>query len=316
MPEHLLNIPCRPIVTNRLAIGKPTQHGVYSVIKAPQEYLSEALLKICAGQHPVGSVARSRAILEILWETLPTAAMRTAYFENLERMLEKQPDIPAPGQIVLGLGAGRCGSTSLTALMASVEGSCSTHENPPAIYWEPMEEQIQFHIARLKLLANFFPLVFDAAHWWLNPLETFFSHFPEAKVIGLHRDEDACVRSFMKIKGLGPGSLNHWAPPGNAIWKSNNWDPTYPTYQLPMHSQKNSDDAKKEMIGRYVRDYNSQLTELAGRFPDRVLLVQTEELGKSIVQKKIFDFIGLLGTLMDINLNVGTIGDGLRGYKY
>jgi len=98
-----------------------------------------------------------------------------------------------PGQIVLGLGSGRCGSTSLSALLGAIEGSCATHENPPLIYWRPEKAQLDFHMRRFKLLSEFFPLVFDASHWWLRAIDRFFTDFPNGKAIGLHRYSQTCA---------------------------------------------------------------------------------------------------------------------------
>src|SRR5262249_11185567 len=98
-----------------------------------QKDLSEELLKICADQHPIGSVGLGGVILDWMWEIPPTETLRAAYFENLELLLKKRPKRQVPGQIVFGLGTGRCGSTSLTALLGTIAESRSTHENPPPI---------------------------------------------------------------------------------------------------------------------------------------------------------------------------------------
>jgi DNA invertase Pin-like site-specific DNA recombinase len=37
-----------------------------------------------------------------------------------------------------------------------------------------------FHLRRLRVLSDYFPLVFDAAHWWLNSLHRFFAEFETA----------------------------------------------------------------------------------------------------------------------------------------
>jgi hypothetical protein len=44
----------------------------------------------------------------------------------------------------------------------------------------------------------------------------------------------------MKIKGLGPGSCNHWAPYGNGVWTAERWDATYPSYDVPENAWRSS----------------------------------------------------------------------------
>jgi hypothetical protein len=266
---------------------------------------------------PLGSIERSHLILQILLSGFPTPTLSAAYFENLDRLLAGKPRLKAPGRIVLGMGSGRCGSTSLAGLLTTVDGSCCTHENPPGICWEPLEEQLAFHMRRFERLAQLFPLVFDASHWWLNAADRFFDCFPDGRVIGLSRDIEACTRSFMKIMGTGRGSLNHWVPPANHIWRPDDWFPFYPTYPMPSYAERDPDGAKAEVIRRYIRDYNERLQDLATRFAGRVMLIRTEELAEPAAQRMIFDFVGLPGKASQMRLNAETIADGVsRTYRF
>ena len=211
---------------------------------------------------------------------------------------------------MLGLGAGRTGSTSLVEVLATAEGSCCTHENPPLISWIPKQIEIDFHIRRFKRLSQYFPLVADVSHWWINVLDEVFCHFADAKLVGVYRDLDSCAKSFMQIKGFGRNSYNHWVPYGNGIWAAARWDPTYPTYPIPELSERDPDNAKLELITRYVQEYNEKLHSIAARTPEKVLLMRTEELNIAAVQSTIFQFVGLSGQVIQSERNVGTTIDG------
>jgi len=50
--------------------------------------------------------------------------------------------------LVIALAAG-----GLAAMLASVTGSCCTHENPPLVSWTPEPEEIDFHLRRFRRLA-------------------------------------------------------------------------------------------------------------------------------------------------------------------
>jgi hypothetical protein len=283
--------------------------------RSAREKLAEVLFKLYNDQYPVGTIDRGRLILQLLADSFATPTLVAAYFENLERLFEGKPRQPSPGQVILGLGSGRCGSTSLTGILATIEGSCATHENPPLIYWSPEKEQLQFHIRRFKFLAEFYPLLFDASHWWLKALDRFFAELPDGKAIGLHRDVKTCAQSFVRFKGQKWGSFNHWTPPANGIWRANFWDPTYPTYSLPKDANEDPDAARMRLIVRYIEQYNNELFAIGERLREKVMLVRTEELALPPVQEKIFEFVGFRGSVSRLVLNVGTGNDGADAYR-
>jgi hypothetical protein len=284
--------------------------------RSTRENLAEFQFSLYQDQYAVGTIARSRFILVAMSGSFPTPTLVAAYFENLERILEARPRQPFPGQVIIGLGSGRCGSTSLSKVLASIEDSCSTHESPPMIYWNPEDEQLNFHMRRFKLLAEFFPLVFDASHWWLRATDRFFTEFPNGKAIGLHRDTQTCAQSFARVKGQGRGSLNHWVAPGNDIWRTNYWDPAYPAYSLPENANEDPDTARAQLIVRYVEEYNNELFALRERLPEKVMLIRTEELALPTVQQKTFDFVGLRGSISGPVLNAGTRDDGVEMFGF
>jgi hypothetical protein len=277
--------------------------------------LAGALLDHRPPVSAIGTVDRGRHLLQLIYQSFPTPALQSAYFENLEHLLRMVPRSQKRGQIVLGFGSGRSGSTSLTALLSTIEQSCCTHENPPLLYWERQPEQIEFHARRFEILARHFSLVFDASHWWLPAYASMATRFPDLKAIGLVRNERNCVESFFKVKGSSRGSLNHWVPAGNGIWRANFWDPTYPTYSIPTDAARNPDAAKRQLIARYVSEYNHELARLAASDSKRVLLIKLEDFDGLETKRRIFEFIGFSGTNVSPRLNVGTVADSisLRG---
>jgi hypothetical protein len=262
------------------------------------------------GEQPSGTLDRSRLLLEIIEACCPTSTLEDAYFANLNLMLRGREKVSCPGRLVLGLGSGRCGSTTLAALLATVDGACCTHENPPLIFWKPDQAQTEFHIRRFRLLCEYYSLVADVSHWWLNVLDMFFQHFPNSRAVGLVRDADECAKSFMRIKGYGRGSMNHWVSHDNGIWATHSWDPVYPSYPVPAYARNAVDRAKLELIRRYVSEYNERLAAVAQRLPDRVLLLRTEELNRPAIQQRIFEFAGVQGRIVKLKLNVRDVSEG------
>jgi hypothetical protein len=276
------------------------------------ERIAKTLLNKMSNEPDRGPREACQRILAIIGASYPTKELAGEYFSNLEILLGNMRPLENPGQLVIGLGPGRCGSTSLAAMLATVANSCSTHESPPLLFWTPQSEQIDFHIKRFRMLANYHSLVADVSHWWLNSIERIFDMFADAKVVGLIRDPDDCALSFMRIQGYGKGSFNPWVRSGNSFWRSGHWDPTYPSYALPPNADKSPDLAKREIITRYVKEYNAQLERLARSAPDRVKLVRTEELGKDTVQEQIFQIAKSRGQTSTWKLNVKGTTEGRK----
>lgn len=275
-----------------------------------RQNLSDAAFRVLEKGETLGTIGRGRLILRIIEEGYPSANLEAAYFENLEFMFKDRKRRESPGQIILGLGTGRCGSTSFSALLGTIENSLCTHENPPLIFWTPKIEQLQFHVKRFNFLAQYFSVVADVSHWWLNAIDNVLEFLPNCKAIGIHREIHDCARSFMRTCGYGFGSRNHWAPYENNIWAHHLWDPTYPTFPVETGASKDPDRIKYELIKRYIFEYNAHLEEMATRAPKRVMLIRSNELNDPTTQTRIFEFVGMFGRVSSVNLNVGTVSDG------
>lgn len=136
----------------------------------------------------------------------------------------------------------------------------STHENPSVVFWEPLTRQTQFHRRRFEVFSGYVPLVADCSHWWINVIDTMFSTFPTAKAIGVRREMEDCLRSWMKVS---PQDLNHRVAPYNHIWLTDRWDPLYPHCEMPLAAKRDRRGAKADLVRRYVSDYNRRLGALA-----------------------------------------------------
>jgi hypothetical protein len=263
----------------------------------------------------LGSIERQQFILNAIGMSFPSERLSAVYFENLDLLLRGRTRLAVPGKVVLGLGTGRSGSTTLAALLRTIDGALSTHENPAMISWEPMQQQLQFHFRRFRVLRDYFPLVADSTHWWLNALGPFFDAFPDAKAIGLARDTDPCVKSFLTIRSKNR-DFNHWVVPHNRIWHCDSWHPTYPSYELPKGARRDSAAAKRDLIRRYVVEYNDKLRAIAAARPDRLLVLRTEELDAPESRDKISDHIGFPVSAPSLRLNHGTIEDSTAGFNW
>jgi hypothetical protein len=86
--------------------------------RAAREQLAERLFEPHQIEFSGGTVERARLLLDIIQESFPTDALTSAYFDNLDLLLGVRRRRPVPGNIVVGLGSGRNGSTSLASVLA------------------------------------------------------------------------------------------------------------------------------------------------------------------------------------------------------
>lgn len=280
-------------------------------VDALQRYAAGLLaeLRFASSQAPE---EKCRQILNAIHNSYPTKELTDEYFLALELALRDKPRLDVPGQIVIGVGPGRCGSTSLSEMLGTISNSCCTHEGPPLIFWRPMNEQVDFHVRRFTMLAQYYSVVSDVSHWWLNAIGQIWERLPETKIIGLVRNPEECASSFMRIQGFGKGSLNPWAPRGNNFWRTGLWDATYPSYPVSDLTKHDPDRVKQGQIARYVREYNAQMADLAESHPDQVKLAPTENLSSPELQAEIFSIAKHRGESAAWKLNVRGVRDGKR----
>jgi hypothetical protein len=309
-----------------VARGKPQQalQTYAAVLKldphidAVRRRYVELLFRVNEPRWPLGTVERSRMLLSLLGMDVLTEAVEAAYFENLERLLDGRPRPARPGVLVLGLGSGRCGSTSLARALSGIEIICATHENPPMVHWRLTSEQLGLHCKRFRLLLDHFEVVFDSAHWWLNALDHMAAEFDGLKMIGLMRDADACARSFLEIKGTGLAAINHWVDHDGTFWKPALWDRFYPSYDPESFalgapggvSGTELASRQHELVRTYVADYNAALKRAKERLGERLLLLRTEDLSEGRTTDWIQAFLGIEGLNLQDVLNRGSLKDG------
>lgn len=286
--------------------------------EAAKRRFAELHLALAERQFPPGSERRGQLLLGLMGFDILNEAVEKAYLEDLEARLAGLERLKAPGALVLGLGSGRSGSTSLAALLAGAEAARATHENPPLVHWTPAPAQLRLHQKRFALLLERHPLVFDAAHWWLNAAGPMIEAFETVKLIALEREPEACARSFLKVKGVGRDSFNHWLDHDGSFWRPAVWDRLYPSYDPARFGLEAPQSASPEelaerqlrLVTAYVEDYNQALARLAETLGDKLLLLRTEALGERQAQDRILDFLGVKAPYLDAALNRGATADG------
>lgn len=227
--------------------------------------------------------------------------------DGLKQKLDSEHDADA-GRLILGIGTGRSGSTTLTKLWQLQQASYCSHEHPPRLSWRLNADRLAFQLERFDVLLNHYKFVGDVSHWWLPYIDAIIEKHENTRIVVLKRNRKATVDSFLKIKGGGgKGSINHWIKHDGSSWTKNIWDECYPKYKATK---------MKKALEYYWDDYYKTVDRLLKRYPESIKVFSTEELSNPDVQKELLLFCGYKEPVLmtDIYLNKGGAHDGERMY--
>ena len=132
----------------------------------------------------------------------------------------------ASGLVVIGLGTGRCGTVSLSKLLSAQAGVLVTHEAAPLLPWEVDRVKLERHVPYIQgWLDKGCSVAGDVAYFWLPYVPLFDEVFSRWKAVGLIRDRDEVVHSFLRKTT----QRNHWQIHDGSTWKLDAvYDPTFP----------------------------------------------------------------------------------------
>ena len=169
---------------------------------------------------------------------------------------------------LFGLGTGRCGSTSLAALLDSQPGAEITHGQKPYLPWILDREAVKLKVARLKTRHT--ETVGEVALFYLQSIETLLELLPEAKFIVLRRDKEKTISSF--ARNWKYNKLNLRQHERDYIF------PRYPSLSL------------LEALDKYYDDYYCATATLERKYPLSIRHFETEALNSKEGIAAILDF--------------------------
>jgi hypothetical protein len=188
-------------------------------------------------------------------------------------------------QLIIGLGSGRSGTTSLSRLLNIQPSSFFLHEGSfdRGDFLLPWEKDIDLMDRFFEILedesseAKFYGCV---ALFFLPYVEDIIKKYPNVKFIRLIRDRSAVVRSFLTHSG----NYNWWENHDGTYWKHDPvWDREFPKFNAV---------SKEEAIGKYWDFYNQQGLILQEKYPENFKIFNMENLNSRTGMNEIFDFVG------------------------
>jgi len=269
---------------------------------------SDSPMQYIRAQQAILELGRSQTrpalnlLLANLQETPDSQLYQGIYLAMLAESLKSQPHQSRVPQLIIGIGTGRCGSSSLSQLLKEQNANAFfSHEHPVRLAWGKSGQRLEWHLQRFKLLSKHFDFFGDVSHWWLPHCEQLLSLYPSCKIVALQREKTETIESFVNIKKTKHGTINHWSS-SDANRIPNMWDECYPTYAIP-HIE--------ECLARYWEDYYTEVQDLKEKFASSVLIVRTEQLADPETQRQLLEFCGFneIGINSDIHLNKLTASD-------
>lgn len=182
--------------------------------------------------------------------------------------------------ILIGLGTGRCGTTSLTDILNSADGCDVTHEMSAArlaLSWKFSEKGIQSVLQKLRQRSARFSG--DVAFFYLPYVEWIAQEAPETTFICMKRDRAETVESYVKKTK----NRDHWS---GLCAGSDPWDKLYPKFET---------DDKKEAIGMYWDMYYEE----ADRLERSGVRIKTFDMGLLNTREGVEEIMGFCGLKSD-----------------
>lgn len=188
--------------------------------------------------------------------------------------------------LILGVGSGRCGTHSLAALLDAQGGVACSHELRPILPWD---DSYAPYLAERFACIRQRPaqIVGDVSGQYLNYLPQALAD-PLVRVIGLKRDREETVESFVRWKTRNTKgnpwnsfSLNRRPPTTEGVL---HWQMAHPRYP--------SDDLR-ECLRLYWTEYYQRLEAIAAAHPGRVRIYATDALNDQAMVRQMLSFVGV-----------------------
>ncbi len=198
----------------------------------------------------------------------PTQGRTDPFLNQYEWFLSKRFDRrEKPGKVLLVIGTGRNGSTSMAWALRGIPHSLVTHERPPLLHWNNPGPRLEFHAEFFRISRKYFAIVGDVSHWWLPHANILREMLGPIHFVYLHRDLSETVASFERIKLRYNPPLNHWLPHQGEEWRQDSWDACYPNVlDIPLALECQDDEYKKfvcrRCISQYVKQYQLDARQL------------------------------------------------------
>lgn len=182
-------------------------------------------------------------------------------------------------QLIIGLGSGRCGTSSLSILLNEQNNCVSSHESLEHNYTWGQNFSTINNIIKQRFINNKF--VAETASYLLPNVDEFIEFYPNVKFIILKRGMIETVKSFM----YKTRNRNHWQTHNGTKYNHCRWDRSFPKFEA-----KN----KQHAIELYWEMYYD-LCSTINR--DRCFYINTPDLNDESICTEMLRWCGFTGPI-------------------
>jgi len=193
-------------------------------------------------------------------------------------------------KLIIGLGTGRCGTSSLSLLFNSQKDSYFTHEFIPHLPWNFNAFTLLDRLEELKKFKGNY--IGDVALYYLPYVRFILSVEPKTKFICLERNREKVIKSFLSICKE------------RDMWTN---DPNRTVTPIEISFPKYPISDKKLAIGMYWDEYFELAHQLEKEFPNNFKIFQIEKLNSKEGVKEILDFAGFENPILETSLKISHI---------
>lgn len=191
-------------------------------------------------------------------------------------------------KLIIGLGTGRCGTTSLARLL-STNGINASHEHEGFLHWQYQDEDKKIRDINTRietLLSRNNDVIADVAFFYLphikQIIQTCTALNIELRFIVLRRNRSETIHSY--TAWVSKKNAHHWLKNEDRRYTPDEWDVCYPSYDnMPL----------PDAIARYWDEYYQVAEYLVGNYPDLISIVPTDSLNSASGITDIARFIGV-----------------------
>lgn len=187
--------------------------------------------------------------------------------------------------LFLGMGTGHCGLNLLTEILSQQVGANVTHEESPLLPWvrRPEFPGVPERISRWKS-QRAGSLIGDCAPFYLPYTEEALAAEPDLRIVCLERPAEEVIAAYCRqLDRTAPFPTNHWArTPAPGWYHDPLWTQTFPQYDTPDRLQG---------LRLYCDEYAVTIRDIASRYPDRVLILDTLRLTTTDGVEQLLDFL-------------------------
>lgn len=179
-------------------------------------------------------------------------------------------------RVVIGLGTGRCGTHSITGLLAEQPGTTALHQPKPCLPWHT--DYGWYRGVGDLIAAQPTPVVALVGWYYLNYTDLLVRDH-DARLICLRRDREATIDSIMRLTP----QFDHWSNRPVTESATAEYRDLFPNFDV---------DDKREALRLYWEEYYAIAERLRDRHPDNFTIVPTEALNDAEAVAALLRFAG------------------------